>query len=81
MRTTIDLEPAVLNELKRRARREGRTLGQVASELLAPALREPHRGVVDFRWGAVSMGDVLVDLDDKESVQRILDEEELGHQA
>ncbi|MEA2605840.1 MAG: hypothetical protein QOI00_597, partial [Chloroflexota bacterium] len=36
-RTTIDLDPAVLRELRRRGAREGKSMGQVASELLARA--------------------------------------------
>ena len=38
MRTTLDLDPGVLRDLKARARREGRSLGRVASELLAAEL-------------------------------------------
>ena len=38
MRTTIDLDPIVLHELKRRARQEGKSLGLVASEVLSAAL-------------------------------------------
>jgi hypothetical protein len=44
-RTTIDLDPTVLRELKRRARAEGKSLGRHASEVLGAALehrREPE---------------------------------------
>lgn len=73
-RTTIDLDATVLRELKRRQRAEGRTLGQLASELLAAALaREtvamPAR---PFRWTTQRMG-ARVDLDDREAVRRALD--------
>ena len=69
-RTTIDLDAAVLGELKRCQQRDGRTLGQLASELLADALRaeppetlQPHR----FRWTARKMG-ARVDLGTTSSV-------------
>ena len=39
-RTTIDIAAPVLRELKERQRREGKTLGALASELLARALAE-----------------------------------------
>jgi hypothetical protein len=39
-RTTIDLDPTVLRQLKARQRREGKTLGRLVSELLSRALEE-----------------------------------------
>lgn len=74
-RTTIDLDPAVLRELKRRKRSSGRSLGQIASELLAATLRgstntpPPEPGL---RWRSAPMG-ARVDLEDKEAVRRALD--------
>jgi plasmid stability protein len=74
MRTTIDLDPGVLRDLKARARREGKSLGRVASELLAagldadgPVQPEP------FIWAARPMG-ARVDLEDTEAVRRLVDE-------
>ena len=52
MRTTIDLDPGVLRDLKARARREGKSLGRVASELLAGQRAFPERllsGGFEFR--------------------------------
>ena len=74
-RTTIDLDPAVLRELKRRKRSSGRSLGRIASELLAGAFggsattppREPG-----LHWRSAPMG-ARVDLEDKEAVRRALD--------
>src|SRR5438128_212075 len=40
MRTTIDLDPAVVKELKRRSKGAGKSMGRLASELLATSLRE-----------------------------------------
>jgi hypothetical protein len=73
-RTTIDLDARVLRELKRRKGRDGRSLGQLASELLAAALDASDsapRG--PFRWHSAGMG-ARVDLDDKEALRRALDD-------
>lgn len=73
-RTTIDLDPTVLQELKRRRQREGKTLGQLASELLARALAEktPDEGSGPFSWTTQDMG-ARIDLEDKEAVSAALD--------
>ena len=73
-RTTIDLDPAILRELKRRGMREGKSMGQVASELLARAVAEP----IDvpsppFEWHSASLGPTLIDIEDKEALRRVLD--------
>ncbi len=73
-RTTIDLDAAVLRELKRRKRRGGQSLGQLASELLASAMQaEPAGSRERFAWRSGPMG-ARLDLDDKEAVRRALDE-------
>ena len=73
-RTTIDLDAAVLRELKRRKRRGGKSLGQLASELLASALQaEPAPKSAPLAWRSGAMG-ARVDIDDKEAVRRALDE-------
>ena len=65
----------MLRELRERGQREGRSLGQLASELLARALKEdprqPEAGWMDG-WVAVPMG-ARVDLEDAEALQRRLD--------
>jgi hypothetical protein len=72
-RTTIDLDASVLRDLKRRRRQSGRSIGQIASELLSRALREdstePRR---PMRWRSAPMS-AKVDLDDKEALRRALD--------
>lgn len=76
-RTTLDLDPAVLRELRRRGAHEGKSMGQVASELLARAVAvEPDIPSPPFAWTAASLGSPLVDLEDKEGVRRILDARE-----
>lgn len=73
-RTTIDLDPTVLRQLKRRARHEGKSLGRLASEVLSAAL-EQRPGPEEpppLAWTSRPMG-ALVDLDDKEAVRRALE--------
>ncbi len=73
-RTTIDIDPAVLRRLKERKRREGKTLGQLVSELLASALHEPAASPArEFSWTSRPMG-ARVDLEDKEAVRRALEQ-------
>jgi hypothetical protein len=76
-RTTLDLHPNVLRELKRRKRASGRPIGQIASELLAAALREGGGKEAPARpskqWRSARMG-ARVDIDDKEALHRALDE-------
>jgi hypothetical protein len=72
-RTTIDIDPTVLRELKARRQREGKTLGRLVSELLARALQtddgpeERH-----LEWTSKRMG-ARVDLEDKEALRRALE--------
>jgi hypothetical protein len=72
-RTTLDLDAGVLRALKQRRRTSGKSIGQIASELLAGALDEgppPKRKRIG--WRSARMG-ARVDLDDKEAVRRALD--------
>lgn len=75
-RTTLDLDASVLRELKRRKRGSGRSIGQIASELLATALErgaEPRPAQpMGARWRTARM-EARVDLEDKEAVRRALD--------
>lgn len=72
-RTTLDIDDAVLRELKERRRREGKPLGVIASELLTQAMAVDAPGRVDFAWTTQSMG-VLLDLEDKDAVWAALDD-------
>ena len=72
-RTTIDIDASVLRRLRPRARREGKTLGRLVSELLAMALRESDSpSQRELRWTSHSMG-ARVDLEDKEAVRRAVE--------
>jgi hypothetical protein len=73
-RTTLDLDPSILSDLRRRGAREGKSMGQVASELLARAIaEEDHATPQDFMWIVADLGVPLVDLEDREAVRRVLD--------
>jgi len=75
MRTTIDLAEPVLEELKALQRKEGGSLGVLASRLLAESL-SLHRSKPDvgpeLRWSSGVMS-ARVDLADKEALYRELD--------
>jgi len=76
MRTTIDLDPSVLEELRRRSRRAGKTMGQLASELLARSLRQEQaeqKPAPRLAWISRDLGRPHVDLEDKEAVRAILE--------
>jgi hypothetical protein len=76
MRTTLDLEKPVLDALKELRRKEKRSLGQIASRLLADALSRELSGgkpVEPFEWETASMG-AKVDLADKDAVYRVMGE-------
>lgn len=74
MRTTLDLDNSVLQQLKARQRREKKSLGQLASELLAKALMETEdRGEpAALAWTARSMA-ARVNLEDRDALHQILD--------
>ncbi|TSD99297.1 antitoxin [Skermania sp. ID1734] len=76
MRTTIDLDPVVLAQLKQKQREEGKSLGQLVSELLARELArcEPQRS--DISWVAANLGRPLIDLEDKDALNAALDRAE-----
>ena len=74
-RTTIDVDPTVLRQLKARQRREGKTLGRLVSELLSTALQadgDELRRPALLAWSSRPMR-ALVDLEDPEAVRRALD--------
>jgi hypothetical protein len=75
-RTTLDLDPNVTQALRDRAKREGKSMGQVASEELARAFADDRPDVAPFRWISHHMGEPLVDLEDKSAVWAILDTRE-----
>jgi hypothetical protein len=74
-RTTLDLDSSVLDQLRRRARAERKSMGQLASERLAEALGdEAAPEPAPLAWPSRHMGRPKVDLADKEALWRTLDE-------
>lgn len=73
-RTTLDLDPAVLRDLRQRAKRQGKSMGQVASEVLVRALTDEPAQPARLRWVSHDLGEPLIDIDDKDELYRILDE-------
>jgi hypothetical protein len=73
-RTTVDLDATVLKELKARARKEGKSLGVVISELAARDLKShaTSRRETKVAWTSRSMG-LKVDLRDKEAVYDLIE--------
>lgn len=66
-----------MRELRQRSRREGASMGDLASQLLARALRrdgppEPRA----FNWVSRDLGTPKVDLEDKEALNSVLDRDE-----
>lgn len=74
-RTTLDLDLSVTQELRRRAKREHKSMGQVASETLAQAFARGPIEPPPFEWKTYDMGEPLIDLEDKDALYRIFDEE------
>lgn len=77
VRTTLNLDPSVLNELKRRAKRRKQSLGEVVSEELAEKFRMGHvrRKWPPDGWVVHSMGGFALDLEDKEALLDFFDRE------
>lgn len=72
-RTTLNLDATVLRSLRRRQEREGKPLGQIASELLARALTEEQPAHPPLKWPSQPMG-ARVDLEDADAVEALLRE-------
>jgi hypothetical protein len=77
MRTTIDIDDPILDEVRQLQRREGKPLGRLVSDLLARALSEerskPAGRAPTFRWISSPMG-ARIDLADKHAVLDAMDD-------
>lgn len=80
VRTTLNLDPSILAELKRRSKRLHRPLGDVASEELARAFRQAAEGTPwpPPGWISRDLGESAVPIDDIEAVWEFLDGESAG---
>jgi hypothetical protein len=70
----LNLDASVLREVKRRAKDQGKSVGDLISELVALALAQKDRrgGHSQFRWRTAGMGPAKIDLEDKEAVRQAL---------
>jgi hypothetical protein len=76
-RTTLNLDPSVIGELRQRSKRERKSIGELASQLLARGLREGEGREAEpppFSWVSRDLGRPAVDLGDKEALNALLDE-------
>lgn len=77
-RTTLNIDTPLLEELRKMQQREGKSLGELVSELVAEALayRASRRRSKPqpFEWIARSMG-ARIDISDKEALYAALDSE------
>jgi hypothetical protein len=73
-RTTIDIETPILEEIRKFQKKDGRSLGQIISQLLAEALghRKTKNKDLQIKWTFRPMK-ALVNLSDKDTLYRILD--------
>jgi hypothetical protein len=80
MRTTLDIDDDILQAAKERARAEGKTTGQVVSELVRQALTGPRGG---SRAGELKLVDGIPVIParravvTKELIDRLIEEEDL----
>jgi hypothetical protein len=73
-RTTLDLDSTVLEQLRRRAANEHKSMGQVASERLAVSLKESvPKELPRLRWPTRRMGKSTVELENKDALWKLLD--------
>lgn len=70
VRTTLNIDDSVLDQLRSMARREGKPLSTVVSNLLARALdpQSAQSPRPKFRWSSQDMGPPLIDLEDGEAL-------------
>jgi hypothetical protein len=78
MRTTIDIDAPILEEIKRLQQREGKSMGRLVSDLLAQSLAASRDTTSTtakpaFRWVSKPMK-ARVDLADKQAVLDAMDE-------
>lgn len=77
-RTTLNIDTPLLDELRQLQKKEGKSLGEVVSQLLAEALaerasaRRPRQRELD--WITRPMG-ARIDISDKEALYAALDSE------
>jgi hypothetical protein len=77
MRTTVDIDDPILNDLKKIQQKEGKSLGRLISDLLARAIRDrrsPKASGKPARWISKAMG-ARIDLADREALYGAMERE------
>ena len=75
MRTTVNIDDPILKELKTIQHKEGKSLGRLISDLLAPVLGEhksAKRSTRSAVWISKAMG-ARIDLADREALYAAMD--------
>ena len=76
MRTTIDIDDPVLQDLKRLQKREGKSMGRLVSDLLVVALAQTRDGEPApsaFEWVSRDMG-ARLDLADRDALHDAMED-------
>jgi len=75
-RTTLDIDDPVLQEIKNRRLKDGRSLGKIVSQLLAEALSREKTPIekTSFKWISQPMH-ARMDISDKEALYSALEED------
>lgn len=76
VRTTVDIDSSVLEQLRKLQQRRSTSLGALMSELLARALADEDPGATagPLSWSSASMG-ARIDLEDRDAVLDLLDDD------
>jgi hypothetical protein len=73
-RTTLDIDPTVLAQLRERAAAERKSMGQLVSEGLARDFgKEPASELPPLNWVRKDMGPFKIDIEDKDALWQLLD--------
>ncbi|HLS24331.1 MAG TPA: CopG family transcriptional regulator [Beutenbergiaceae bacterium] len=74
MRTTLNLPDALLRAAKEQAAKEGKTLTRLMEEALRTRLSEPEPASIDVSLPTGALGEMLVDITDRDALWEALDE-------
>lgn len=78
MRTTVDIDEPILNEIRAMRKKEGKSLGRVISDLLVVGLSDRRPGLAPVRtrlmWVAKPLG-ARIDLADRDALYAAMDED------
>ncbi len=73
MKTTVDIDDAVMAALHQEAARSGRTLSELVEEALRQLLRHPTHGDTLTPLPAFDSGGMLIDVADRDALHRAME--------